>query len=74
MFGAALLYGDGIITPAISVLSAVEGLEIATPHHPGLLKDYVVPITIAIIGLQLAPPLPSTDWHLLGQCCRWWCS
>ena len=31
LFGAALLYGDGIITPAISVLSAVEGLEVATP-------------------------------------------
>ena len=31
LFGAALLYGDGIITPAISVLSAVEGLQIATP-------------------------------------------
>jgi len=51
LFGAALLYGDGIITPAISVLSAVEGLEVATPDHPGLLKDYVVPITIAIISL-----------------------
>ena len=31
LFGAALLYGDGMITPAISVLSAVEGLEVATP-------------------------------------------
>ena len=31
LFGAALLYGDGIITPAISVLGAVEGLEVATP-------------------------------------------
>ncbi len=48
LFGAALLYGDGMITPAISVLSAVEGLEIATP----LLKPYVIPITIVIlIGL-----------------------
>lgn len=46
--GAALFYGDGMITPAISVLSAVEGLEVATP----LLKPYVVPITIAVlIGL-----------------------
>ncbi|HEY2745535.1 MAG TPA: KUP/HAK/KT family potassium transporter, partial [Polyangia bacterium] len=45
LFGAALLYGDGIITPAISVLSAVEGLEVATPslHH------YVVPITCAVL-------------------------
>ncbi len=48
VFGAALLYGDGIITPAISVLSAVEGLSIATP----LFTPYIVPITIIIlIGL-----------------------
>ena len=46
--GAALFYGDGMITPAISVLSAVEGLEVAAP----LLKPYVIPITIAVlIGL-----------------------
>ncbi len=45
VIGAAMLYGDGIITPAISVLSAVEGLKIATP----LFEPYVVPITIAII-------------------------
>jgi KUP system potassium uptake protein len=45
LFGAALLYGDGMITPAISVLSAVEGLEIATP----VLEPYVIPITIAIL-------------------------
>jgi KUP system potassium uptake protein len=50
VFGAALLYGDGIITPAISVLSAVEGLEVATP----IFGPYVVPITIAIlVGLFL---------------------
>ncbi|NUP54439.1 MAG: KUP/HAK/KT family potassium transporter, partial [Gemmatimonadaceae bacterium] len=45
LFGASLLYGDGMITPAISVLSAVEGLEVATP----LFRSYVVPITIAIL-------------------------
>ena len=45
IFGAALLYGDGIITPAISVLGAVEGLSIAT--HA--LEPYVVGISIAII-------------------------
>ncbi|SCY56557.1 potassium transporter Kup [Nitrosospira sp. Nsp13] len=44
-FGAALFYGDGVITPAISVLSAVEGLEVATP----LLKPYVVPITLTVL-------------------------
>src|SRR5690349_8105506 len=36
LFGAGLLYGDGMITPAISVLSAVEGLSIVTPNQPGL--------------------------------------
>jgi len=50
VFGAALLYGDGVITPAISVLSAVEGLKIATP----LFEPYVIPITlIIIVGLFL---------------------
>lgn len=44
-FGAALFFGDGVITPAISVLSAVEGLEVATP----LLKPYVVPIALAVL-------------------------
>lgn len=39
VFGAALFYGDSIITPAISVLSAVEGLEVVTPA----LKPYVLP-------------------------------
>ncbi|RYZ04339.1 MAG: potassium transporter Kup [Myxococcales bacterium] len=48
VFGAALLYGDGVITPAISVLSAVEGLEIAAPG----LSHLVTPLTIVIlIGL-----------------------
>jgi len=45
VFGSALLYGDGIITPAVSILSAVEGINVATPN----LKDYVVPITVVII-------------------------
>jgi KUP system potassium uptake protein len=45
LFGAALLYGDGMITPAISVLSAVEGLEVATTAF----QPYVVPITVAIL-------------------------
>ena len=48
LIGTALLYGDGAITPAISVLSAIEGLQVATP----LFAPYVLPITIAIlIGL-----------------------
>ncbi|WP_433934799.1 potassium transporter Kup [Sorangium cellulosum] len=45
LFGASLLYGDGVITPAISVLSAVEGLEVAT----STLKPAVVPITCALL-------------------------
>ena len=45
LFGAALIYGDGAITPAISVLSALEGLTIATPA----LEPYVLPTTVAIL-------------------------
>ncbi len=45
LFGTALLYGDGIITPAISVLSAVEGLEVATPFF----RPYITPITVIIL-------------------------
>jgi KUP system potassium uptake protein len=45
IFGASLLYGDGMITPAISVLSAVEGLSVATPFF----NPYVVPITLVIL-------------------------
>lgn len=45
IFGAALLYGDGMITPAITVLSAVEGLKVATP----LFEPYVVPIAVVIL-------------------------
>ncbi|MFZ4538117.1 potassium transporter Kup [Propionivibrio sp.] len=45
IFAAALFYGDSMITPAISVLSAVEGLEIVTPA----LKPYVLPITLTVL-------------------------
>src|SRR3954463_15619123 len=45
IFGASLFYGDGMITPAISVLSAVEGLKVIDPAF----EDLVVPITLAII-------------------------
>jgi KUP system potassium uptake protein len=56
LFGAAMLYGDGMITPAISVLSAVEGLQVATP----VLAPYVVPATIVIlIGLFALQPFGS---------------
>jgi KUP system potassium uptake protein len=53
LFGAALIYGDGAITPAISVLSAVEGLNIVAPN----LQPYVLPIAVAIlIGLFILQP------------------
>ncbi len=45
IFGAALLYGDGMLTPAISVLSAVEGLKVVTP----VLAPLVIPLTLAIL-------------------------
>ncbi len=45
IFGAALLYGDGIITPSISVLSAIEGLEVATETA----KPFIVPLTCAVL-------------------------
>ena len=45
LFGAALLYGDGMITPAISVLSAVEGLTVISPT----LQRYVLPIAAGIL-------------------------
>ena len=45
IFGAALLYGDGMITPAITVLGAIEGLNVATP----LFEPYILPLSVAII-------------------------
>jgi KUP system potassium uptake protein len=50
MFGTAVFYGDAIITPAISVLSAVEGLEVAAPALGG----YVVPVTVLVLTLLFA--------------------
>lgn len=47
VFGAALLYGDGMITPAISVLSAIEGLKVATTEF----NHFIIPITVAILIL-----------------------
>src|SRR5271165_2404686 len=45
LFGAALFYGDGVITPSISVLSAVEGLKVATPAF----EAFVVPLTLLLL-------------------------
>lgn len=56
MVGTAMLYGDGLITPAISVLSAIEGIEVATPA----LTPYVVPLTVVVlVALFAIQPLGS---------------
>jgi KUP system potassium uptake protein len=62
VFGAALFYGDSVITPAISVLSAVEGLEVATPAF----KPYVVPLTIVVLVC-----LYAAQRHGTGGIGRW---
>jgi KUP system potassium uptake protein len=56
MLGAGLLFGDGMITPAISVLSAVEGLEVATPAF----SPYVVPITVILLTALFAVQFKGT--------------
>src|SRR5512132_3200998 len=50
IFGTCLFYGDGVITPAISVLSAIEGLEVLSPQ----LSHYVIPLTLAVLFLLFA--------------------
>src|SRR5215471_1789838 len=45
LFGLALFFGDGVLTPSISVLSAVEGLKVATPA----LEPYIIPLTLALL-------------------------
>ncbi len=57
LFGAALLYGDGVITPAISVLSAVEGLKIATPFF----EPYIIPLTLIILIALFAVQYKGTS-------------
>ncbi len=61
MFGVALFYGDGMITPAISVLSAVEGVKVVEPSIHGL----VVPATIAIIVVVFA--IQRFGTHRIGR-------
>ncbi len=52
LFGTALLYGDGMITPAISVLSAVEGVTVAAPNLSGVVLPAAVVILIALFAIQ----------------------
>ena len=61
LFGVSLFYGDGIITPAISVLSAVEGVKVAVPS----LESVVVPVTIVILVLLFAAQRFGT--HKIGR-------
>ena len=61
IFGAALLYGDGMITPAITVLGAIEGLTVVTP----LFERYVVPIAVAILVAVFTIQKHGT--HLVGR-------
>lgn len=56
LFGASLLYGDGIITPAISVLGAVEGLSVASPHF----ERWVMPLSVLILVLLFLPQKRGT--------------
>ncbi len=57
IFGTALFFGDGVITPAISVLSAVEGLEVAAPD----LERFVLPITLAVLVLLFSMQKHGTE-------------
>ena len=70
LFGAALIYGDGAITPAISVLSALEGLNMATPA----LQPYVVPVAIVILFALFAIQSQGTAriGHLFGPVMLTW--
>jgi KUP system potassium uptake protein len=61
IFGAALLYGDGMITPAITVLGAIEGLTVATP----LFDPYVVPVAVVILVAVFAIQRYGT--HRVGR-------
>jgi KUP system potassium uptake protein len=70
LFGAALIYGDGAITPAISVLSALEGLNMATPA----LQPYVVPAAVVILLVLFAIQSQGTAaiGHLFGPVMLIW--
>jgi KUP system potassium uptake protein len=56
LFGAALIYGDGVITPAISVLSALEGINVATD----VFKPYVLPAALAVLVALFAAQIRGT--------------
>ncbi|MBF0628260.1 MAG: potassium transporter Kup [Magnetococcales bacterium] len=70
MIGVSLFFGDGVITPAISVLSAVEGLEVITPAF----QPYIIPITITVILLLFLLQSKGTAkiGGLFGPICMLW--
>jgi KUP system potassium uptake protein len=70
VFGAALFYGDAVLTPAISVLSAVEGLEVGTSAF----KPYIVPISVGILLALFAIQRHGTGTvgKLFGPVCGLW--
>ncbi len=70
VFGAALFYGDAVLTPAISVLSAVEGLEVGTPAF----KPYVIPIAVGVLVALFAIQRHGTGTvgKLFGPICALW--
>jgi KUP system potassium uptake protein len=61
LFGAALLYGDGMITPAITVLGAIEGITVATP----VFEPYVVPVSVSILIVVFSVQQYGT--HRIGR-------
>lgn len=70
IFGTAIFYGDGVITPAISVLSAVEGLELLSP----VFKPYIVPLALVIIFLLFFVQKKGTSGigRFFGPICLVW--
>ena len=70
LFGAALIYGDGAVTPAISVLSALEGLDMVTP----VFKPYILPLAVLIlVGLFAIQPLGTkTIGKAFGPVMAFW--
>ncbi|MEO5330675.1 MAG: potassium transporter Kup [Magnetococcus sp. YQC-5] len=70
MIGVSLFFGDGVITPAISVLSAVEGLEVVTPAF----QPYIIPITLSVIFLLFFFQSKGTAkiGRLFGPICMLW--
>ena len=66
LIGSALFYGDGVITPAISVLSAVEGLKVATP----LFEPYIIPISLVLLLVLFLVQRRGTRSTAATESCR----